>query len=78
MKVTMTMKTIIFLCIIIIASVIVFFTYKKIEPFDNHCPTTLIKEGDHFLLYNPFLFIIIIIINLYVNIINYISFYYVL
>lgn len=53
MKVTMTMKTIIFLCLIIIASVIVFFTYKQIEPFDNHCPTTLIKEGDHFLLYNP-------------------------
>lgn len=53
MKVTMTMKTIIFLCIILIASVIVFFTYKQIEPFDNHCPTTLIKEGDHFLLYNP-------------------------
>ena len=53
MKVTMTMKTIIFLCLILIASVIVFFTYKQIEPFDNHCPTTLIKEGDHFLLYNP-------------------------
>ena len=52
MKVTMTMKTIIFLCLIVIASAIVFFRYK-IEPFDNHCPTTLIKEGDHFLLYNP-------------------------
>jgi hypothetical protein len=54
MKNTMTIKTIIFLCMILIASILAFFMYKEIqiEPF-NQCPTSLMKEGNALLLYNP-------------------------
>jgi hypothetical protein len=50
---TMTMKTIVFLCLILIASILVFFVYKQKESFSNNCPTTLIKDGEGFLVYNP-------------------------
>jgi len=54
MKTTMTIKTIIFLCMILIASIIIFFMYREIqiESF-NQCPTSLTKEGNALLLYNP-------------------------